>query len=193
MCARAPVPRVCVRVRARVAKKKHKKHPPASDMARVVLESVDLASLVAEHLDPTAIVALGRVSRDVRSAVRSVIHGAPRLLALAARNAGALTKTQLMGFLALTSAEADALPRSQYARLRGQGFYFLYRGDAFDHALAILGSADEWEARLHARAVAAPLRGGASGRWGAGLGGSVGQKKRSGQPPPRGHVLRCRL
>ena len=187
---------MCARVRARVTTTTKKKKNPArftSGMARVVLESVDLASLVAEHLDPTAIVALGRVSRDVRSSVRSVIRGAPRLLALAARNAGALTKTQLMGFLALTSAEADALPRSQYARLRGRGFYFLYRDDAFDHALAILGSADEWEARLHARAVADPFRGGAGGRWGAGLGGPPGQKRRSGQPPSRGQVLRCRL
>ena len=87
----------------------------------VVLESEDLMRLIVEHLDPTSIVALGRVSRDARTALRAAIRGAPDLLVRAACNACALTKTQLMGWFALTSAEADALPRSQYMRLRGSG------------------------------------------------------------------------
>jgi hypothetical protein len=147
----------------------------------VVLESEDLASLVTEHLDHTSIVALGRVSQGVRLALRSAIRGAPSLLARAARNAGALTKTQLMGFLALTSAEADALPRSQYVRLRGSGFYFLYRGAAFDHALAVLGSANEWEARLRARVAPDTLH----------VGGGCG-KRSPAWHQPCARVARCR-
>ena len=121
-----------------------------------VLESEDLASLIVEYLDPTSIVALGRVSRNAHTALRAAIRGAPNLLVCVARNAGALTKSQLIGWFGLTSLEADALPRSQYVRLRGPGFYFLYRAAAFDRALDdCLVSAEEWEARLRARASAA--------------------------------------
>jgi len=121
-----------------------------------VLESEDVTSLIVEYLDPTSIVALGRVSRDVRTAMRAAIRGAPNLLVCVARNAGALTKSQLIGWFALTSLEADALPRSQYVRLQGPGFYFLYRAAAFDRALDdCLVSAEEWEARLRARGSAA--------------------------------------
>ena len=124
--------------------------------AEAILEGEDLMSLVVVYLDPTSIVALGRVSRNARTGLRAAIRGAPDLLVRAACNAGALTKTQLMGWFALTSPEADALPRSQYMRLRGPGFYFLYRAAAFDQALDdCLGSAKEWEARLRARGSAA--------------------------------------
>lgn len=133
----------------------------------VVLGSVDLAGLVAEHLNHTSLVALSRVSRGARSALRGAIRGAPNLLVKAACNAGALTKTQLMGWFALTSAEADALPRSQYKRMRGSGFYFLYRSNAFDRALAVLPSIDEWEARLRARASAETRHHRHGGRGGA--------------------------
>ena len=151
---------------------------------KVVLESEDIASLIAEQLCPTSIVALGRVSRDVRVALRVAIRGAPSLLLRAARNAGALTKTQLMGFLTLTSAEADTLPRSQYVRLRGSGFYYLYRAAAFELALAnVLGSAVEWEERLRAR--------GTTTTPGGGGGGWAGQK-RSPNWSQRGRVTRCR-
>ena len=148
----------------------------------VIFESEDLASLVAEYLDPTSIVAFGRVNRDIRAALRAAIRGAPSLLVRAASNAGALTKTQLMGFLALTSAEADSLPRSQYVRLRGSGFYFLYRAAAFDQALAnFLGSAEEWEARLRAREAADTFRC-----------GGVGGKRSPVWQQPRDRVVRCR-
>ena len=158
------------------------KFDPSTMAVRAVLESEDIASLIAEYLDPTSIVALGRVSRDVRAALRTAIRGAPSLLVRAAGNTGALTKTQLMGFLALTSAEADALPRSQYVRLRGSGFYFLYRAAAFDQALAnFLGTAEEWEGRLRARSTAATTLNG---------GGFVGRKH---SPKwSHGRVNRCR-
>ena len=151
---------------------------------KAVLESEDLMSLIMEHIDPTSIVALSRVSRNARIALRAAIRGTPGLLVKAACNAGALTKTQLMGWFALTSFEADALPRSQYMRLRGPGFYFLYRAAAFDQALDdCLGSAKEWEARLRARgrATAAEL---------------VKMSRKRGyewHAPPRYHCLaRCR-
>ena len=47
------------------------KFDPSTMAVRAVLESEDIASLVAEYLDPTSIVALGRVSSDVRAALRS--------------------------------------------------------------------------------------------------------------------------
>jgi hypothetical protein len=128
---------------------------PPKMAGRVVLESEDLTSFIVEYLDPASIVALGRVSRDVRTAMRAAIRGAPNLLVRVARNVGALTKTQFIGWFALTSLEADPLPRSQYVRMQGSGFYFLYRADAFDQALSnVLGSAEEWEARLRARGTA---------------------------------------
>lgn len=124
--------------------------------AEAILESEDLMSLIVTYLDPTSIMALGRVSRSARTGLRAAIRGAPDLLVRAACNAAALTKTQLMGWFALTSFEADALPRSKYKRLRGRGYYFLYRAAAFDQALdGCLGSAKEWEARLRARGSAA--------------------------------------
>ena len=88
----------------------------------VVLESEDLTSLIVECLDPTSIVALGRVSRNVRTALRAAIRGAPNLLVRAACNAGTLTKTQLIGWFALTSLEADAMPRSQYGLCEARFF-----------------------------------------------------------------------
>ena len=125
-----------------------------------ILESEDLMSLIAEYLDPSSIVALGRVSRNTRANLRAAICSAPDLLVKAACNAGSLTKKQLMGWFALTSWEADALPRSQYVCLRGPGFYFLYRAAAFHQALGnYLVSAKEWETRLRARGSAAATQG----------------------------------
>ena len=149
----------------------------------MIFQSEDLTSLVAEYLDPTSIVALGRTSRGVRAALRAAIRGAPSLLVRAACNADALTKTQLMGWFALTSLEADALPRSQYARVRGSGFYFLYRAAAFHKALSrVLLSAEEWEARLRARVATCP----------SSPGGWVGHKRSRAWQLPPGRVIRCR-
>ena len=71
----------------------------------------------------------------------------------AALNSGALTKTQLMGWFALQSKEADALPRARHARRAG-GSYFLYRQPAFEFVLGeCLPSIGHWEARVRARAL----------------------------------------
>ena len=103
-----------------------------------------------EHLEPASIVALARVGRGVRAAQRDAIRGTPRLLVAAACNVRALTKAQLMGWFALTSAEANTLPRARYARMRGSGF--IYMEGAFELALSVtIKGADEWEARVRAR------------------------------------------
>lgn len=120
-----------------------------------VLDCTDLAILVLGGLDPASMVALGRVSRSVRAARSAAIGASPRLLVQIAENARALTKTQLMGWFALSSAEADALPRAQYMRRAG-GFYFLYRQPAFKQVLdgrekTILTGVADWNARLKKR------------------------------------------
>lgn len=129
-------------------------HTPTRTILEAVLECSDLAVLVLGGLDPASMVALDRVSRSTRAAKAAAIRDSPRLLVRAAENARALTKTQLMGWFALSSAEADALPRSQYMRRVG-GFYFLYRQPAFEQVLggALTGIAD-WNARLRIRQAA---------------------------------------
>ena len=76
------------------------------------------------------------------AAERAAVRARPALLALAARNGGrAFTKSALMHWFALTSCEADTLPRSMHARTRpGGGFYFLYHDSAFGGAVALLSA-----------------------------------------------------
>jgi hypothetical protein len=67
-----------------------------------------------------------------------------------------------MGWFALTSREADALPRAMYARRRpGGGFYYLYRADAFDRAATVVAARDgmwaEWLDRRRSWAKAGEL------------------------------------
>ena len=115
------------------------------------LESPDIAILVLSRLNTTSMVALGRVSRAVRAAQRSAISNSPQLLVAAALNSDVLTKSRLMGWFALQSAEADTLPRTKHKRLAG-GFYFLYRQPAFERVLGTyLGDAKVWEDRLQLR------------------------------------------
>eukprot|EP00966_Prymnesium_polylepis_P291044 6721769-Prymnesium_polylepis.1 len=54
-----------------------------------------------------------------------------------------------MKLFALSSQEADALPRSTHRRFGG-GTYFIYRIDAIDTLLANNGM-EEWRKRLHNR------------------------------------------
>ena len=122
-----------------------------------VLEYEDVTTLIFRRLDTTSMVALGRVSRAVRAAQRSAIRNSPDLLVVAALNASALTKSQLMGWFALKSAEADMLPRTRHKRRAG-GSYFLYRKPAFESVLSLyLGDAKDWEDRLQLRQSQAAL------------------------------------
>ena len=115
-----------------------------------VVENGDLVALILRHanLDPASLVAVGRVCRlwhdvSVRDAT---------LALAAARVAPRLTKSTLMGCLALTSAEADQLPRQVLPR-GGGGFMYLYSrdvvGSAFDK---FVGGAEQWRKRLVTRA-----------------------------------------
>ena len=119
-----------------------------------LLACPDLVETLLRHLDHVSIVALSRTCSAARTAQRAAIRASPSLLAAAARNADrALTKTALMGWFALTSCEADALPRAMYARTRpGGGFYYLYRDDAFDGATAVVAArGGTWAERLDRR------------------------------------------
>ena len=125
---------------------------------RVCMEALmscpDLVETLLRHLDHVSSVALSRTCSAARTAQRAAIRANPSLLAAAARNADrALTKTALMGWFALTSCEADALPRAMYARTRpGGGFYYLYRDDAFDGATAVVAArGGTWAERLDRR------------------------------------------
>ena len=84
------------------------------------------------------------------------IVNSPQLLVAAALNSDVLTKSRLMGWFALQSAEADTLPRTRHKRLAG-GFYFLYGQPAFECVLGTyLCNAKEWEERLQLRQVKPP-------------------------------------
>lgn len=120
----------------------------------VLLSCPDLVETLLCHIDHASSVALGRTCSAARTAQRAAIRANPLLLAAAARNADrALTKTTLMGWFALTSREADALPRAVYARRRpGGGCYYLYRDDAFDRAATVVAARDGmWAERLDRR------------------------------------------
>ena len=119
-----------------------------------LLSCPDLVETLIRHLDHTSSVALNRTCSAARTAQRAAIRSNPSLLAAAARNADrALTKTALMGWFALTSCEADALPRAMYARTRpGGGFYYLYSDDAFDHAATVVAArGGMWAERIDRR------------------------------------------
>ena len=62
----------------------------------------------------------------------------------------------MIGWFALTSPEASAIKHAVYVR-RGGGFYYLYRGDAFEQAVAVVGRhwagrvRDEWHGGVPGR------------------------------------------
>ena len=151
-------------MRTREYRKEERRAPnhTASDesmAAQAVLESEDVLSIVHKYIEPEAAVAVARVSRDVRSAQRAVLRADPTLLGRIANNAGGLTKGRLMGWFGLSSKEADALPRAQYVRRGGGGFYYLYKEPAFEQAQQMFkmpAGVAAWEARLHARRSETP-------------------------------------
>ena len=63
---------------------------------------------------------------------------------------GGLTKGVFMKLFAITSKEADALPRTTHKRFGG-GVYFLYHKEAVDITLAA-GGVKAWRDRLRIRA-----------------------------------------
>jgi hypothetical protein len=114
-----------------------------------VLGNEDLLHLILQHagLSPAAFVAVSRVSK----AWHSTCMRDSNLMLSAALRATVLTKRVLMGLLALSSREADSLPR--YTRLRrGGGFMYVYPSVVAVSAWAdVVGGIEEWHARLYAR------------------------------------------
>lgn len=114
-----------------------------------VLANDDLLALILSNLAPTCYVSAGRVCKTWRD----VCHRDASIALTVAKAASCLNKRVLMGLLALSSTEADALPR-QTCRRRGGGVVYLYPGHAAEGAwLRFVGNAGEWRARLRQRSL----------------------------------------
>lgn len=122
---------------------------PSPSMA-AVLENEDLlASILREaELTPRDFVNVGRVNKGWRDACMR--DGA--LALQAARRAECRTKRALMGLLALSSQEADRLPRATKPR-RGGGVMYLYPVSAVDRGWEVVGGAAAWRSRLRERSI----------------------------------------
>ena len=112
----------------------------------VVSDGDLMALILSQGLGPASFTAASLVCKVWLSVCRSD----ERVLRGVALYQGGLTKGAFMKLFALTSKEADALPRSSHMRYGG-GCYFLYRGDAVDAVLAA-GGIKEWQKRLRFRA-----------------------------------------
>ena len=114
-----------------------------------VLGDLDMVSIVLSNvnLDPVAFTGMGLVSKTWRVACRA----GPGLLVSAASTPRYLTKTVFMGLFGLTSAEADALPRTELVRPQGR-VVFMYSKPAIEAALPAIGGIEAWARRLAARA-----------------------------------------
>ena len=105
-----------------------------------VLGCADLFECMVRWLDPRSAVALNRTCSASHTSMRAAFLNSPSLLATVAHNTAgkAMTKTSMMGWFALTSPEASAIKHAVYVR-NGGGFYYLYSGDAFEQAVAVVG------------------------------------------------------
>lgn len=109
-----------------------------------VFENGDLVALVVTNLRPACYVSAGRVCRLWRGVCRRDAS----LAITAAKAAACLTKRVLMGLLALSSGEADSLPRETHPRRDG-GVMYVYPSYVVDEAwVRFIGSGDAWRARL---------------------------------------------
>ena len=114
---------------------------------RAVMESVladaDLVGVIlAGNVGPSAFAAVSCVCKTWAMVCKTderVVRGA-------ALYTGGLTKSALMKLFAISSQEADALPRSTHKRFGG-GTYYLYQINAIDTLLANKGM-EEWRRRL---------------------------------------------
>ena len=127
-----------------------------------LLNESDVAGLVLRSLDPTSLVALGRTCRGAREAVRAQADASPALLVAVARNSKrSMTKAHVMAFFALSSAEADVLPRVACPRKNG-GHYYLYDTAAYEGVPTIYAASGcryaTRMARRRGHAVRAPAR-----------------------------------
>lgn len=108
-----------------------------------VVSDDDLVALILSHgIGPASFTAASLVCKSWLRVCRSD----ERVLRGVALYQGGLTKGAFMKLFAITSKEADGLPRSSHKRLGG-GSYFLYRSNAVDAILAA-GGIKEWRKRL---------------------------------------------
>ena len=100
-----------------------------------VVSDVNLVALIlAGNVGPSGFVAASLVCK----AWLSVCREDERVLRGLAAYHGGLTKGVFVKLFAISSQEADALPRAKHLRFGG-GHYFLYRADAVDAVLAVGG------------------------------------------------------
>ena len=135
------VARVGIRLRLRRA--------PSPSMA-AVLGNKDLLALILQEaeLTPRDFVNVSRVNKGWHD----VCMRNGTLALQAARGAEYLTKRALMGLLALSSREADRLPRATKPR-RGGGVMYLYPVAAVDRGWELVGGAAAWRLRLRERSI----------------------------------------
>ena len=118
----------------------------ASGAMDAVVSDEDLVALIlSQGIGPASFTAVSLVCKSWLRVCRSD----ERVLRGVALYQGGLTKGAFMKLFAITSKEADGLPRSSHKRCGG-GSYFLYRGDAVDAVLAA-GGIKEWQKRLRFR------------------------------------------
>ena len=111
-----------------------------------VVSDVDLVALIlAGNIGPSGFAAASMVCKSWLSVCRED----ERVLRGVAAYQGGLTKCVFMKLFAVSSQEADALPRAKRLRFGG-GHYFLYRADAVDAVLAA-GCIKDWRDRLRVR------------------------------------------
>ena len=112
-----------------------------------VLSDTDLVALIlTSALGPSGFDAACLVCKTWLNACRSD----ERVLRGVALYQGGLTKSAFMKLFAVTTKEADLLPRTTHRRYGG-GSYYLYRKDAVDAILAN-GGLKTWQRRLRLRA-----------------------------------------
>ena len=108
-----------------------------------VVSDVNLVALIlAGNIGPSGFAAASMVCKSWLSVCRED----ERVLRWVAAYQGGLTKCVFMKLFAVSSQEADALPRAKRLRFGG-GHYFLYRADAVDAVLAA-GGIKAWRDRL---------------------------------------------
>jgi hypothetical protein len=134
---------------ARVGVRLHLRLAPSASMA-AVLENEDLLALTLQEaeLTPRDFVNVSRVNKGWHD----VCMRNGTLALKAARRAEYLTKRALMGLLALSSQEADRLPRATKPR-RGVGVVYLYPVSAVDRGWEVVGGAAAWRLRLRERSI----------------------------------------
>ena len=134
---------------ARVGVRLHLRLAPSASMA-AVLENEDLLALTLQEaeLTPRDFVNVSRVNKGWHD----VCMRNGTLALKAARRAEYLTKRALMGLLALSSQEADRLPRATKPR-RGGGVVYLYPVSAVDRGWEVVGGAAAWRLRLRERSI----------------------------------------